>query len=281
MNETKSITQRQLWLVTGLSAVIVWVLFNVDVLALAAYPLRLFVTYVHESGHALAAIASGGRVMRFTVSPDGSGLASTIGGSRALILPAGYIGAALFGAGLFFIIHRFPSFIRWTGGALGVFLIVFTLMYARPDALGAPTALIVGLLFGLILVLLALRATIALNLIVLTVLAIATGLNAVMDITSLVGYADYCFRAGGQTVVCNDAQAFARDVAPIFPAAVWAFIWAGISIALCALSVYYSMIHPLKRGKSITSSSESAPANTGKNALTGIKRDKDGSIDWT
>lgn len=278
MNETKSITRRQMWGFTAISAVIVWLLFNVDFLTLFAYPLRLFVTYVHESGHALAAIASGGRVIGFTVSPDGSGLATTMGGSRALILPAGYIGAAFFGAVLFYVIHRFPASIRWPGGLLGGFLIVFTLLYARPDASGAPTALIVGIMFGLILLLLAMRATIALNLIVLTVLAIATGLNAVMDITTLVGFADYCPRIGTGQVVCNDAYAFSRDVAPVLPAAVWAFLWAGISVLFCFVSVYYSLIHPRRRDDQPDAKPKRENST---DPLAGLKRDKDGDIDWS
>lgn len=269
--------------ITMFSVLIVYLLWNVAALSFVAYPFRLFVTYVHEAGHALAAIISGGEVVGFTVSSDGSGLATTRGGSRALILPAGYIGAAMFGAGLFYVVHRWPQAVRWTAGVIGGGLIVFTLLYARPDAHGAPIALIVGLLFGAGLLALAYRASGQITILVLSVLAIMTGLNAVLDITTLVGWADSC-AAIGRDVVCNDAYAFHRDVAPFLPAAAWALIWAAISIALCAASVYYSLVQPLLAGEeSQQVTAERTPANTTRrgDGLDGIKRDKDGNIDWS
>lgn len=269
--------------ITMFSVLIVYLLWNVSQLAFVAYPFRLFVTYIHEAGHALAAIASGGEVVGFTVSSDGSGLATTRGGSRALILPAGYIGAAMFGAGLFYVVHRWTATVRWTAGIIGVGLIVFTLLYARPDAQGAPIALIVGLLFGAGLLALAYRASQQVAVLVLSVLAIMTGLNAVLDITTLIGWADSC-AAIGRDVVCNDAYAFHRDVAPFLPAAAWALIWAAISIALCAAAVYYGLLRPWLAGERMPAESgknpPSEPARRG-DGLDGIKRDKDGNIDWS
>ncbi|MCV4726302.1 M50 family metallopeptidase, partial [Escherichia coli] len=43
------------------------------------YPLRLFATFVHEGGHAIAGIISGSDVSSLTVSPDGSGEVYSIG----------------------------------------------------------------------------------------------------------------------------------------------------------------------------------------------------------
>lgn len=67
-------------------------------LVLVAYPFRLLTTLVHELGHGLAAIVTGGDFLRFVVFPDGSGLAYTAGGWRLIVIPAGYLGAAAFGA---------------------------------------------------------------------------------------------------------------------------------------------------------------------------------------
>ena len=66
--------------------------------SIVTYPCNLFVTLVHESSHALAALATGGSVESITVSPDTSGLTMTRGGSRLITLCAGYTGATLFGA---------------------------------------------------------------------------------------------------------------------------------------------------------------------------------------
>ncbi len=47
-----------------------------------AYPFRIFVTFVHEGGHALAAFVTGNAVHSLTVSPDGSGLVYSTDGAR-------------------------------------------------------------------------------------------------------------------------------------------------------------------------------------------------------
>src|SRR5579859_70249 len=70
------------------------------------YPLRLFVSLVHELGHGLTAILTGGKFLNFQVFPDGSGLAYTAGGSGFLVPQMGYLGAALFGALLLALTNR-------------------------------------------------------------------------------------------------------------------------------------------------------------------------------
>lgn len=63
-----------------------------------AAPLRLSTTYLHEVGHALAALLTGGVVNVITVSPNEGGAATTDGGILALILAAGYGFSGLVGA---------------------------------------------------------------------------------------------------------------------------------------------------------------------------------------
>jgi hypothetical protein len=43
------------------------------------YPVRLFVTFVHESSHALVAVLTGGSVQSLTISADGSGVVYSMG----------------------------------------------------------------------------------------------------------------------------------------------------------------------------------------------------------
>lgn len=84
-----------------------WFLPYVEFLA---YPFRIFVTFIHEGGHALAAFVTGNSVQSLTVSPDGSGLVySTSGGmlSSLFVSSAGYLGAMTFGALLLWLVrHR-------------------------------------------------------------------------------------------------------------------------------------------------------------------------------
>ncbi len=205
------------------------------------YPVRLFVTFVHEAGHALAALLTGGQVQSFTVSPDGSGYAVTAGGNMSLILPAGYLGAALFGALLFLLSSRAPSITRALSLLLGIGFIALTVLFARPDASGNMTALIVGVGYGVALALLGWLAPQGINVFLLNTLAILTGLNAVFDLVHLVGNADI-----GNAGVVNDAAAFSQNVAPLLPPSVIALLWAAIAIGMMGAAMYFGLLKPAR-----------------------------------
>ncbi len=224
---------RQRALVVAVIAfVVALVLWNVPQLDFILYPIRLFVTFVHEAGHALAAILTGGRVANLIVSPDTSGVTYTLGGNQLIILPAGYLGTALFGALLFYIANTVP-FPRTIALLLAIFVAAVTLLFTSFLA----TAWLVGL--GMALVLLALWrfADRGVNLLVLDVLAILTGLNVVLDLFALVSNPGASMRDA-----VNDAAAFTRDVTPLIPPIVWAVVWSVIAIVLLLLAVYFSHI---------------------------------------
>ena len=237
------LTRKYALTITLLAAVIVYLLWNVAALSPLVYPFRLFVTYIHEAGHGLAALASGGSIDEFSVSGNGSGLATTHGGSRALILPSGYLGAAFFGAVLFYLLNTHHRYARAIAILLGIWLVIFTTLYARPDQHGSYAALFVGWLGGLGLIALGWKARAEINLLLLNVLAIMTALNGVLDITLLIRHADIAMptRSG---VVRNDAAAFA-DAAGFLPASVWAFLWAGIALLALGAAIYYSILRPM------------------------------------
>ncbi|MEW6702393.1 MAG: M50 family metallopeptidase [Bacteroidota bacterium] len=66
------------------------------------YPIKLFVVMLHELGHALAAILSGGKVTAINISFDLSGKCEIEGGNNILIASAGYLGSLFLGL-LFFL----------------------------------------------------------------------------------------------------------------------------------------------------------------------------------
>lgn len=212
-------------------------LWNMPQFDFILYPLRLFVTFVHETGHGLAALLTGGQIGRLVVNADGSGLATTAGGARWLILPAGYLGAAVFGAGLFYLANRLPH-TRALAVGLGTAMALIALLYT--DFLS--TAFIIGGLIGAGLILLGLRAHVDLTLIILNALAVVTALNAVFDLFSLV-------RSSGATLgrIRNDAAQFSAEFAPLIPAAVWALIWAVLAVVILGAAVYWSMIKQRRR----------------------------------
>ncbi|MYH66280.1 MAG: hypothetical protein F4136_11670 [Chloroflexi bacterium] len=210
-------------------------------LTVITYPVRLFVTFVHEAGHALAALLTGGEVRSFTVSPNGSGLAVTAGGSESLILPAGYLGAALFGSLLFLLSSRAPSLTRALSLLLGIGIIALTVLFARPDASGNLTALLVGLGYGGGLVLLGWLAPQGIAVFLLNTLAILVGLNAVFDLTYLVANPGI-----GSANVLNDATAFSQRVAPLLPPSVVALLWAGIAVMMMGAAMYFGLLKPMR-----------------------------------
>lgn len=232
---TSSHRWRNLGLILA-AVIIVYILWNVPALSPILYPFRLLVTYVHEAGHGSVALLTGGQFIRLEIFANGAGQALTAGGSRALILPAGYIGAALFGAVLFYLVNRW-HYSRAMSIAIGIGLIVFSLLFGGL----LTTAFFVGIGFGMVLILLGWKARREINTLLLNVLAMMTGLNAVLDIWFLVGNSG---AALGTTQ--NDAAAFSRDVAPLIPAAVWAVLWSGLAIAILGASVWYCLSHSLR-----------------------------------
>jgi hypothetical protein len=83
----------------GLWLVSIWL----PLIGYVVYPLQLFATFVHEGGHALAALVTGSSVQSLTVSPDGSGMVwsrSTGWFAQLFISSAGYLGTTAFGVGL-------------------------------------------------------------------------------------------------------------------------------------------------------------------------------------
>ena len=74
-----------------------------------AYPFRIFAVFIHEGGHALAALITGSPVQSLTVSPDGSGLVYSADGgllSSLFVSSAGYLGAMTFGALLLWLVRH-------------------------------------------------------------------------------------------------------------------------------------------------------------------------------
>lgn len=287
-----TLNRRQTWIILFFGGILAYLLWNTPSLSFLTYPLRLFVTYIHEAGHSIAALVTGGEVLQFTVSPDGSGLATTVNGSRIFILPAGYLGAALFGSGLFYFLYRHPH-PRTYSAVIGVFLVVFTVLYARPDASGAWTAMIVGIVFGLVLIGMAWKATPHLSQLLLTILALLTATNAVLDINYLTQMGDgSCM--GGRV---SDAQQMACQFG--LTPTIWAFIWMGLALAMLGASVYFSLIRPFIRAlpdKPAPKSPDVTPTPKpnprppvgdkprGKNEadpLKNLKRDADGEIDFS
>ena len=105
--------------------------FFVGSIPIIRYPFRLLMTFVHEFGHGIAAILTGGHFESFVIHSDGSGLAYSAGGWRFIIIPAGYLGVAIFAA----VLIKLGRSHRWGRialGSIGAMMILLTLCYGWP-----------------------------------------------------------------------------------------------------------------------------------------------------
>src|SRR3989441_10320767 len=92
-----------------LAAIISVILWFVPFAEILAYPFRIFVTFIHEGGHAIAALLTGNSVESLRIAMDGSGETYTTKGglwSQALVASAGYIGSMAYGALLLILIRK-------------------------------------------------------------------------------------------------------------------------------------------------------------------------------
>src|SRR5262245_55316089 len=73
-------SRAQVLFLAGSAFVLVFILWQISAWTNILYPFRLFVTYVHEAGHGLTAVLTGGRWEYFRVFDNGAGVAYTAGG---------------------------------------------------------------------------------------------------------------------------------------------------------------------------------------------------------
>lgn len=231
------VTRRRTLLIALGAGIIVFILWNLPIGNTILYPFRLFVSYIHEIGHGSMALLTGGKFLGFEIFANGAGQALTAGGSRLLILPAGYLGAAAFGAILFYLTNSQP-YTRTLSAILGVLLLIFSVIFGLSSLL----AFAIGVAFAIMLFILAAKANREVNILILNILAILTGLNAVLDLWYLVRNS-----SASLGTISNDAAAFSRDVFPLIPAALWAFLWAVLAVIFLSIAIWYSVVRPIRK----------------------------------
>lgn len=207
--------------VAGAAALLAVALWNIAFLAPVLLPLRLLATFAHETGHGIAALLTGGSFVRFDVGLDGGGVATTIGGWRWLVLPAGYVGAAAMASGLLWAVHRAPQPLR-VAQVLAVALALVAVLFGRTSAI----ALLLGLAMSAGLWLLARTAKQDLVTLVLDVVAFVTGWSSVVGLFTILRSPTV-----GIGTVLNDAAAFGQHV-NVGGGRFWATIWLVVVVAV-------------------------------------------------
>jgi hypothetical protein len=187
------------------------------------YPLKIFVVFLHELSHGLAALATGGQIERIELSAAQGGLCVTRGGSRFLILNAGYLGSLALGAA-FVVIGARSRHDRTVVALIGVVTLSVTLLYVRS---------LFGFVYGLAaagaLLFVAARLPHAASDFALRTIGAVSCLYAVWDIASdvLLRYA-------------RDSDAAALADLTYVPAAAWGILWSLLSLAVSAWAFWLS-----------------------------------------
>ncbi len=97
---------------------------------LLIYPLKLLVVLMHETSHAVAALATGGHVERISVNILQGGVTYTKGGNSFLILSAGYLGSSLIGALILWASTRKP-WKEYLAEVFGLLIILESIFWVR------------------------------------------------------------------------------------------------------------------------------------------------------
>jgi hypothetical protein len=175
------------------------------------YPFRLFVVFLHEISHGIAAVLTGGEIVSIAMSEAG-GVCYTRGGWRLLILNAGYLGSLLWGA-LFLLVGARRTRARPVVAVIGAFTLLITLGYVRTWF-----GFLYGLAAGIVLVVVAAKTKPVVSETLLAAIGATSVLYAVWDAA-----ADVLFVHSGQ----SDASVLAR-LTPV-PAIVWGVAWIAFS----------------------------------------------------
>jgi hypothetical protein len=199
------------------------------------YPFRIFVTFIHEGGHALAALLTGNSVQSLSVSMDGSGeVYSTTGGllSRMFVSSAGYLGAMAFGALLLLLIRRTVAarIVLASTAALILGLTVFFGFLAPVWNMTVPGlfTLVAGVALPLGLFFVARSASPKVATFLVSFLAVQCVLNALFDLKGVLFLSTF---TNAQTDAANMASATG------IPEVFWAVFWIGVAFLILSLAL--------------------------------------------
>ncbi len=181
------------------------------------YPFRIFVVFLHEVSHGLAALLTGGHVVSIAISPDEGGVCLTRGGWPFLILNAGYLGSLLFGA-LFLLLGARRRNAAPVLAAVGLVTLVAALVYVR-----SWFGFVYCLLAGLALLVVAIWLPAGASEVLLAAIGAMSALYAVADIAS-----DAIVRHSS----ASDAAQLARATG--LPEVLWGVLWIAASLLTLA-----------------------------------------------
>ncbi len=187
------------------------------------YPLKIFVVFMHEVSHGLAAIATGGQIVEIQINPHQGGHALTQGGSRFLTLTAGYLGSLLWG-GLILLLAARTHFDKAISILIGIGMVAISIGYGE-----STFTYLFGIGFGVALVAIGFYLPEAINDWVLRIIGVTSCLYAILDIKS-----DVLDRSN----LRSDARMLSEVTG--IPTEIWGILWILIAIGLTLWFLYLS-----------------------------------------
>lgn len=221
------------------AAVLSIVLWFIPFAEILTYPFRIFVTFIHEGGHAIAALLTGNSVESLSIATNASGETYTTQGgtiSQMFVASAGYLGSMAFGALLLVLIRKaIAARVVLIGSAALVFALTLTYGLIKPVVSGAgwsaiPFTILAGTLLTLGLVLVAKYASARVATFFVSFLAVQCVLNALLDLKT-VFFLSSPFAPSVPTDAMNMANATG------IPALVWSVVWITIAVGILGLAM--------------------------------------------
>jgi len=187
-------------------------------------PFKIFVVFIHETGHALATVLTGGHVLAMVVTPWESGYVQHVGGNPLVIASSGYVGSAVFGGIMMWLSGR----ARWASPIFAGLALLFglvTILFVR-NGFGVVFGLGTAVAFG-VLAWKSMPGAVYL----IDILAVMSSLYALYDLTDFL-------LIGART----DATILAQLT--YIPAFVWAILWSGISLLVVYVAGTKALTRP-------------------------------------
>jgi len=223
------------------AAVISIVLWFIPFAEIITYPFRIFVTFIHEGGHAIAALLTGNSVESLSIATNASGETYTSQGgafSQMFVASAGYVGSMAFGAMLLVLIRKaIAARIVLVGSAALIFGLTLIYGLIKPAMSGVvssalPFTILAGTLLSVGLVAVAKYTKARVATFFVSFLAVQCILNALLDLKT-VFFLSTPFAPAVPTDAVNMANATG------IPALVWAVMWIVVAIGILGVAMRF------------------------------------------
>jgi hypothetical protein len=195
------------------------ILWFIPLAGFIVYPLRLFVTFIHEGGHALMTLLTFGSVEAIRVYPDASGVTLSRGGLPLLISSAGYLSSTAYGACLLILCKQASN------AKVVLTITAAAILCLTAFFVSGIFGWVIGILLAVGLIFVALATSARVAHFFLSFLAVQCGLNALYDLKTL-----FVISATSQA----HSDALNMQYQTHIPALIWAMTWLAASVIVLA-----------------------------------------------